>query len=88
MRRPKSYTDGKRSWLGSSLRQAWPHDKPHIYKAKKGWVVRAMSFGRVRVWGPFYFLPTALKVAREVWNNTQCYINARARRNKASATPA
>ena len=64
---PRRYTDGKRSWLGSSLRQAWPHDKPHIYKAKRGWVVRYMSFKRPVAGGPFHFLKTALFVAEKVW---------------------
>jgi hypothetical protein len=65
--RPKSFTDGTRSWQGSSLRQAWPHEKPHIYKGKKGWVVRYMSFGRPVAGGPFIFFSSARLAAKYVW---------------------
>ena len=77
---PKSYTDGKRSWLGSSLRQAWPHEKPHIYKAQKGWIVRSMSYGRVKASGPFNMLPNAFLSAKLIWDHELSYINIRARR--------
>lgn len=65
---PRSYTDGTRTWLGSSLRRAWPWGKPHIYLSKDGWKVRYMSYRRPVAGGPYIFLRTAMLAAFNVWH--------------------
>ena len=58
-------------------------EKPHIYLGAGGWRVRHVTYGRVSVSGPFYFLRSgAFMSAKLIWNHDLHYINERNRREQ------